>query len=150
MMKTIPERLVEIETNLAPWMAVGGLKTLRFSLALIYLWFGLAKLFSPADGLELVRGLMATTGLPGSTGMVLAVWEIAIGILFLRTQWTRYASLNAIVHLLGTFLPFLFLPALTVYEAPWLTLHGQFIIKNVTLLGAAVVVWAATVRRREG
>lgn len=137
----------DFEKQYAPLFAFVGIEAVRAGLVLIYLWFGLAKLFSPADGLELVTGLLDIFDLPSILATGLAVWEVIIGLLYLRPSLVRYAALNTVGHLLGTFLPLLLLPALTVVEAPWLTLHGQFIVKNLALLGGAALVWAFTIRR---
>lgn len=141
--------IAEIEPKIVVPLLTVGTEILRYGLILIYLWFGAAKLYAPGDGLELVSGLISMMMLPMFFGQLLALWEIAIAIMFMRTEWVRYAAINTIVHLLGTFLPMAFLPWLTINDWPWLTLHGQFVIKNVALVGAAMVVWAATIRRQQ-
>lgn len=132
------------------WLAVAGVESLRYGLALLYVWFGLAKLFAPGDGLAIVTDLIALFGLPAITSPLLAVWEVLIGLLFLRLVWARYAAVLASLHLIGTFAPLVFLPGLTFAQFPiWLTLAGQFIVKNIVLHGAVLVIWAVEIRRRE-
>lgn len=143
-----PRRFDDLEQRIAPSMARVGVKTLRYGLALLYFWFGAAKIWAPGEGLALVTDLFGLIGLPSVFGLVLAVWEIIIAALFVRKETISYAAPMATAHLIGTFLPMLALPALTWTLVPWLTLHGQFVTKNIVLLGGVWVVWAATIRMR--
>ena len=116
------------------------------SIGLVYLWFGSLKFFSgvsPAEKLaqdtidQLTFGLL----LPEISIILLAIWETLIGVLLLFSIWYRLALNIAVVHILFTFSPFLFFPDILWTDAPFgLTLLGQYIVKNVIILGALLVL----------
>lgn len=143
----ILQRYRRIEREAAPWLSEAGVKSLRWGLVIMYVWFGFAKLFAPGDGLGIVNGLIAMVGLPSSVVIGLGVWEILIGVLFIRSQWTRLAAALATVHLLGTFIPLFALREMTFAAPIWLTLQGQFILKNIALHGGAWILWGIALQR---
>lgn len=147
-MQLLPPRahaaLDRVERRVAPHLLPAGLHVVQYGIAVLFIWFGVAKLWSPGDGLELVAGVQMLFGLPGVFGMLLALWEVVIGAQFLSKQLVRYAAPQLLVHQAGTFLALVALPHLTWATFPWLTLHGQFVAKNVLIVGGALLVWHAT------
>jgi uncharacterized membrane protein YkgB len=134
------------DARIARWMAKHGVRLLRIAVGVVFIWFGALKLvpgLSPAEGL--VRETVSF--LPGSVFLpLLALWEMAIGIGFLLGRGLRLAILLLFLQMPGTLLPVLLLPerVFTVFPLG-LTLEGQYIVKNVVLISAALVV-GATVR----
>ena len=116
------------------------------TIGIVYLWFGLLKFFagvSPAEDLakatidRLTFGFLA----PELSILLLAIWETVIGLLLIGHLFEKFALKLALVHIILTFLPFLFFPDLVFSQAPFsLTLLGQYIIKNVIILGALIVL----------
>jgi len=135
-------------------MADHGLTLLRFALGVVFFWFGVLKLFpgaSPAEDLAARTIQSLTFGVvPPSVALpVLAVWEMAIGIGLFIGRWMRLTLLILFVQMLGTITPLLLFPAETFTVFPLApTLEGQYIIKNVVLVAAAIVL-GATVRGGE-
>jgi uncharacterized membrane protein YkgB len=127
-----------------------GHAALRYSLAVIFIWFGLLKPLglSPAAGLVLqtvdwMPLLSAETWLA-----VIGWWEVAIGVLFLFRPTLRFAIGLLALQMVGTFMPLVVLPEVTFQSgrAPYgLTLEGQYIVKNLLIISAAMVV-GGTVR----
>jgi hypothetical protein len=79
-------------------------------------------------------------------GPSLATWEVPIGIGLLTGRFLRITLLLLWVQMLGTMLPLVFFPSQTFSSFPFVpTLEGQYIIKNLVLVSAAIVV-GATVR----
>ena len=78
--------------------------------------------------------------------LILAVWECAIGV-GLLTGWAMRATLALLwLQMLGTFTPLILFPSETFTHFPWApTLEGQYIIKNLVLIAAGIVI-GATVR----
>jgi hypothetical protein len=77
---------------------------------------------------------------------VLAAWEVLIGLGLLTGRLLRITLLLLFVQMAGTLLPLVFFPAETFKHFPYApTLEGQYIIKNLVLVAAAIVV-GATVR----
>lgn len=132
-------------------MAGHGVTLLRISLGLVFLWFGALKLFpglSPAHDLaartieRLSRGLVG----PGVSVPVLAVWECLIGLGLLFGLYLRAVLLLLAAQMLGTLTPLVLFPGEVFTRVPYApTLEGQYIIKNVVLISAAIVL-GATVR----
>jgi uncharacterized membrane protein YphA (DoxX/SURF4 family) len=154
-MAEIPlEPLRPLDRRITAWMADHGLTLLRIALGIVFLWFGALKFFpglSPAEELAgrtietLTGGLVPTAvALP-----VLAAWESAIGIGLLVGRWMRAVLLLLFVQMLGTITPLALFPGETWSQFPIApTLEGQYIIKNVVLVAAAIVL-GATVRGGE-
>lgn len=110
-------------------------------MGLIYIWFGALKLAGMSTVVELVR-----SAYPGFASAplfcALAVLEIAIGLALLLGFWTRWAAAAAVLHLLGTFGVFFAAPRTAFLPAfPFLTLEGEFVLKNLVLLAAAIAIW---------
>ena len=147
-------RFDAIDRRVTTAMAAHGLTALRIALAIVFLWFG---------GLKLIPGLSPAEDLAGRTierltfGVVptavavpvLAIWEVAIGVGLLLGKWMRVTLLLLFVQMLGTVTPLILFPAETWVRFPLVpTLEGQYIIKNVVLVSAAIVL-GATVRGGE-
>jgi uncharacterized membrane protein YkgB len=147
----VPPRLEPVDARITTWMARRGVVLTRVALGLVFLWFGAIKLvpgWSPAEDLaartidRLTLGMVEpAVGLP-----VLAVWESLIGLGLLSGRFLRVTLLLLFLQMPGTMLPLFLFPAETFIAFPHApTLEGQYIIKNLVLLGAAIVV-GATVR----
>lgn len=132
-------------------MARHGLVLLRLSLAVVFLWFGALKFFpmgSPAEDLA-TRTISALTGgsvAPGVALPVLAAWECLIGLGLLTGRFLRATLLLLFLQMLGTLTPLVLFPHEVFARFPLMpTLEGQYIIKNLVLISAGVVL-GATVR----
>jgi len=114
------------------------------TVGIVYLWFGALKFFSgasPAETLAQQTIEALTFGLlePSASIILLALWETTIGILLITAIWRKTALLLALLHIILTFTPFLFFPDLVFTKIPFgLTLLGQYIIKNIIILGVLV------------
>lgn len=113
---------------------------LRYSLALIFIWFGILKPLGISPAEELVSRTIYWFN-PSWFLPFLGWWEVAIGICLLWRPLIRIGVFLLLLQLAGTFLPFLLLPEVVLGNSPFaLTLEGQFILKNLVLIGAALVV----------
>lgn len=120
---------------------------LRWSLGCVYFWFGALKLLDVSPAVPLVgQAFPPFITLPLYCG--LAFFEVAVGILFLAGLWTRWTLLAAIIHLLGTFGTLILAPS-AVFQGrfPFLTMEGEFVVKNVVLLAALYTIWKLEVAR---
>lgn len=78
---------------------------------------------------------------------ILGWWEIIIGVGLLYRPLIRMAIFLLFLQMPGTMLPLFILPEVCFNQYPWaLTIEGQYIIKNLVLVSAALVV-GGTVRR---
>ncbi|MBS3933801.1 MAG: DoxX family membrane protein [Truepera sp.] len=140
-----------VDVRITNWMARFGLLFLRVSLGLVFLWFGALKFFpglSPAQELATSTTEILTLGLiaPEVAILLLAAWECLIGLGLITGRFMRATLLLLFVQMLGTVTPLFFFPQEVFTRFPYaLTLLGQYIIKNVVLVGAGLVI-GATVR----
>jgi len=75
--------------------------------------------------------------------LLLAIWEVGIGVLFLSGRLTKFAAQAAVLHMIFTFMPLFFFPevSFSAEHAPFgFTIVGQYIVKNLVFLAALVVI----------
>jgi uncharacterized membrane protein YphA (DoxX/SURF4 family) len=132
-------------------MARYGIIAVRISLGIVFFWFGFLKFFpglSPAQELAAKTIRVLTFGVvpPEVSLPVLAAWECLIGIGLVLGKFLRAVLLLLFVQMLGTITPLVLFPDEVFQRAPYApNLEGQYIIKNIVLISAALVV-GATVR----
>lgn len=144
------EKLDPIDRAIASFMDRIGIRLLRFSLAIVFIWFGALKIVDMSPAHDLVRDTV--TWVPFDLFYpILGWWEVLIGLLLLYRPTLRVAVLLLFLQMPGTALPLFVLPEVTFSDFPFgLTLEGQYIIKNLTLVAAAMVVGGtARVRSRD-
>lgn len=150
-MRLTEEAVVEkyfkkIDQSVTRWMARTGLTFLRVGLGVIFLWFGVLKFFpglSPAE--NLVRNTIYFFD-PDIFIPVLAAWEALIGVGLITGKLMRLTLLLLFLQMPGTALPLLILPDVVWNVFPYgLTIEGQYIVKNLVLIGAGLVL-GGTVR----
>lgn len=126
------------------------LPLLRMSLGVVFVWFGALKLTWTTPVADLVAdtvpivpaGLFVTT---------LGAFEVLIGLALLVNRWTRVAALLMIMHLGGTFLVLVTQPEVAFQGGNplLLTMTGEFVVKNLVLITAGIVLIGAGLRGRE-
>ncbi len=120
---------------------------LSFSLGIIYLWFGSLKLFpgiSPAEELasETIARLTFHVFDTQLSLYLLAFWECTVGLLLVLNILRRISIPLAMIHIVLTFTPLVFMPELIFNDSPvMLTLTGQYIIKNLVIISVLLVLW---------
>ncbi len=144
-------RFDRLDRAITSWLARAGIVVLRLGLGLVFLWFGVLKFIpglSPAQDLAtrtIERVTLGAVG-PDVSLPILAAWESLIGLGLLSGRFLRATLFLLAVQMLGAATPLLLFPAETFTRFPYApTLEGQYIIKNVVLVGAAMVI-GATVR----
>lgn len=148
---TTEDRLVErylgpVDQAITRWMARAGIPVLRIGMGVVFFWFGILKLFpglSPAE--ELVRSTIYFVP-PEVFIPVLALWEALIGLGLITGRFMRLTLLLLFLQMPGTALPLVLLPEVVWTAFPYgLTLEGQYIVKNLALIGGGIVL-GGTVR----
>lgn len=136
-----------IDRRLTRWMAEHGLTLLRISIGLVFFWFGILKFWpdlSPADALaaatidKLFFGLVPET----MARISLAVLETAIGIGLITGRFLRVTLLLLVGQMFGTVTPLFLFPDVTWSDVLVPTLEGQYILKNVVIVSAALTIGA--------
>lgn len=144
----IKDWLDRLDRTIATWMNRHGRRVLRYTLGIVFIWFGLLKPL----GMSPVADLIASTVYIISPQLfvpILGWWEVAIGICLLFRPLIRLGILLLFLQIPGTFLPLVIVPSATWVSFPYApTIEGQFILKNLVIIGAALVV-GGTVREED-
>ncbi len=145
-MQTVEDRIAnkyfdQLDQQISTWMHHTGTPVLRIGLGIVFFWFGLLKFFpnlSPAEGL--VRNTVYFMN-PDIFLPILATWETVIGIGLITNKFMRVTLLLLFLQMPGTALPLIILPDVVWTVFPYgLTLEGQYIVKNLVLIGAGLVL----------
>lgn len=117
----------------------------RFGLFVVFFWFGLLKVLELSPASPLVRSLFEQT-IPfmeyPSFMFLFGFYEMLIGIMFLLKGYEREVIPLLFVHMFTTFLPLFMLPSVT-WISPFVpSLEGQYILKNLAIIAAAVGIAA--------
>jgi uncharacterized membrane protein YkgB len=125
-----------------------GMPFLRIGIGVIFIWFGLLKPLGLSPAAELLANTVYWWT-PEIVVPAIGWWEVAIGITFLIPQLTRVAIFLLAIQMPGTFLPLVLLPEVCFTVIPWgLTLEGQYIVKNLVIIGAALVIGSTIETKR--
>jgi len=139
------------DVRLTRWTARHGVALLRVSVGIVFLWFGVLKFFpglSPAQDLAArTIGALSFGLVPAAVAVpLLAALETAIGLGLVAGRFLRATLLLLLFQMAGTVTPLLLFPGETFTLFPIApTLEGQYILKNVVLVAAAILL-GATVR----
>lgn len=148
---TVAETYDRVDARITAFLARVGVPTLRIGLGIVFFWFGVLKFFpglSPAQDLaaRTIETLSGGLVQPAVSLPVLAAWECLIGLGLLTGRFLRPTLALLMLQMAGTITPLFIFPGETWIHFPYSpTLEGQYIIKNVVLIGAAMVV-GGTVR----
>jgi len=140
--------LRSVEATAHRWLIAHSIAILRVSIGAILLGFGVLKFFpgvSPAQGLVEKTTSMLTFGLvPGAIALVLvALLETVVGLWLISGRGMRGAVYLLGAQLVGIMSPLVLLPGRLFagpHGAP--TLEGQYVLKDVIIVGAALVLAA--------
>ncbi|MDQ6834674.1 MAG: DoxX family membrane protein [Actinomycetota bacterium] len=129
-----------------------SITALRIAVGAIFLLFGVLKYFpgvSPAQNLtEATTHILFLGIVPGNVAIVMiATLECFIGICLLANRWMRLAIWLLAIEFVGIISPvFVLTDRLFAgpHHAP--TLEGQYVLKDIILVTAALVIAAASFR----
>jgi putative oxidoreductase len=138
----VVDHAVELNHRFAPTL-------LRLALAAVFVWFGALKLAGVSPVQELIAQTLpfidADLAVPA-----LGIVEVGIGLVLAVGVLPRLTLLVLAGHLAGTFLTFL-----TASELMWgtnfleLTADGEFVVKNIVFISAALVLIGIYSRRAQ-
>ncbi len=114
---------------------------LRVALALIFLWFGALKLFGASPAVKIIEHTYWF--LPVKTFVVaIGVWEVLVGAGLLFKRALRCVLALLCLHMAGTFVALALAPVLFFQDGNLLrlTVEGEFVVKNIVLVAAALVI----------
>lgn len=139
--------LDRLDRRLTGAMRRWGPDIARVSLAIVFLWFGLLKVFGVTPVGELVAATMPWV--PSAWLVpVLGVFETLLGLALLFKVFLRTALGLLWLQLLGTFAVLVLLPHVAFQGGNplLLTVEGEFVVKNLVLIAAGIVI-GGTLRR---
>lgn len=113
-------------------------KLLVASLAIVYIAFGLPKIFGISSVQDLIQA-----GFPFFNITIiglLGVGEVIIGIALLYKKTRSIAAIGIILHLLGTFSTAIFNFNYFFNTKTIFTLEGEFVFKNIVFIALAIYI----------
>ena len=144
--KLIRKHLDKVDKLVTAWMAAYGIRILQFSLGVVFLWFGYLKFFpglSPET--ELIQKTLPFIDID-LLMPALALIESCIGFALIFNRFKRLTLALLFAQMGGTVLPLILLPDIVWNHFPYApTLEGQYIVKNLVLIGSGLAI-GATVR----
>ncbi len=151
-MSTLAPRFIQLENTIHRLLVTHSVSVLRIVLGATFLGFGLLKFFpdvSPAQALATDTIDTLTFGLIGPSASIYAVatLECFIGICLISGRGMRIAIWLLAIEFVGILSPLVLLPGRLFsgpHHAP--TLEGQYVIKDIILVGAGMVIAAGTFR----
>jgi uncharacterized membrane protein YphA (DoxX/SURF4 family) len=121
-----------------------SIPSIRLSFGVIFIWFGILKPLglSSAEGLLKATVIWLPFGSPEMWLIIIGFWEVVIGVFFFFKKTTRIAIILLLLQMVGTFMPLVVLTEVTFQANNFLlpTLEGQYIIKNLMIISAALVL----------
>ncbi len=143
------QRAREFDKRMVAFMNAYGVHLLRLSLAIVFIWFGALKV----TGKSPVHDLVARTVYwvdPDVVVPILGAWEIVVGVGLLFAAALRVTLFLFWMQMAGTFLVLIVRPDIAFQHGNFLllTTEGEFVIKNLVLIAAGLVV-GSTVRRKK-
>lgn len=139
-LQTYRERVDEVDDTVTTEMERWGVPVLRVAIAVVFVWFGALKVFGISPAGELVAATVYVVD-PAVFVPILGIWEVVIGLCLLYRPLIRLGIFLLFIQLPGTFLPIVLLPEVVFTAFPYgLTVEGQYIVKNLVIIGAALVI----------
>ena len=136
-----------LDMRMIQFMQAYGVSLLRIALGVVFVWFGALKIV----GRSPVSALVARTVYwisPEFFVPFLGMWEVLVGLGLLVPVALRLTLLLFWFQLAGTFLVLVLRPDIAFQGGNpiLLTTEGEFVMKNLVLIAAGLVV-GGTVRR---
>ena len=136
-----------VDAAMVGFMAAWGIRLLRICLGIVFIWFGALKVSGHSPVVALVAA--AVPWFPPETFVpFLGAWEILVGAGLLFRIALRLVLLLFWLQMAGTFLVLVLRPDIAFQGGNplLLTTEGEFVIKNLVLISAGLVV-GSTVHR---
>lgn len=141
--RTLPAAVRGVEEAFLSFVERYSLPFLRYSLAVVLVWFGTLT----ATGVGETANLVVTAlGIPptGHSLIVLGGWEVASGLALLYRRTIRLAAVLVAIYVAVTLIPLVAFPSETFAHFPYApSFEGVYIIKNWVLLGGVMTIGGA-------
>lgn len=123
------------------FLHVNRVTILQATLGLVFLWFGLLKLFGVTPVTELIGATVPWIPIEILIPL-LGVWECVIGGLLLWGKAVRLMLALFLAQMAGTFLVLVVQPqvAFQGFNPLLLSVEGEFVVKNLVLVAAGLSI----------
>ena len=139
--------ITDLDESISSMMNTYGIIFLRYSIGIIFIWFGILKPFGVSPAQDLVANTVYWFDNKLAFVKFLGWWEVAIGLTMCYKPMIRLSIFLLFVQMPGTFLPLILLPDICFTDFPFgLTLEGQYIVKNLIIISSGLVI-GGTVRK---
>ena len=137
------EKSLHFDSKISRLMAKLGHIAEKWLLGLLFVWFGSLKVLGQFSASSIIAKSVYLFD-PDMMVRFLGLWELAIGVFLLLKGTRRIAILLIVLRVPGTLLA-LILKYDVCFEGNIFlpTLQGQYLLKDLTLLGAAFVLGGA-------
>ena len=138
-----------VDARIVSFLRRWAIPALRVSLGVVFLWFGALKIFDITPVTNLVANTVYWVD-PDWFVPVLGVAEVFVGIGLLTKVGLRAVLGLFVAQMLGTFLVLVIQPDIAFQNGNVfkLTVEGEFVVKNLVLLSAGMVVGTQVRARR--
>jgi len=138
-----------LDTRMIAFMSAHGVHVVRIALAIVFIWFGVLKVTGRSPVADLVARTVYWVS-PAFFVPFLGLWEVTIGLGLLFAVALRLTLFLFWMQLAGTFLVLALRPDIAFQQGNplLLTTEGEFIIKNLVLIAAGLVVGGSVVHTR--
>ena len=135
------EWLKTLDASFIHFMARNGVRLLRWALAVVFIWFGMLKVVGRSPVADLVAQTVYWLP-PESFVPCLGIWEVLVGLGLLWAVALRLTLLLLWLQMAGTFLVLVLRPEISFQDGNLLllTTEGEFVIKNLVLITAGLVI----------
>jgi putative oxidoreductase len=136
-------RLRSVEANAVDRLRRISLPLLRLAIGIVFMWFGALKIANVTP----VGDFVANT-LPWFDRAwvvpALGIFEVLLGLALIAGKALSLVCAALVAHLCGTFLALVMQPSVTFQDGNplMLTTEGEFVVKNLVLIAAALVIAA--------
>ena len=141
--------LARLEDRWVHFALAHSSQSIRISLAIVFMWFGLQKLVQPATVFNMVIGTTDWFPLPPEFLLpAMGAVEVIMGFAFLCAGGVllRLALHFLVLHMLATFVVLALMPDVSFHKGNplLLTNAGEYVIKNLVLIASGLVLLAGT------
>ena len=138
---SLRNRWNRFDRQLVRFMAHYGIRFIRISLAIIFIWFGMLKAMGKSPVIELVSKTVYWFD-PKTFIPILGLWEMVVGLGLLFRFALRVTLFLFWLQLAGTFLVLVIRPDIAFQGGnPFLlTTEGEFVVKNLVLISAGLII----------
>lgn len=131
----------KVDAAITKFLRRWSIPALRVSLGIVFLWFGLLKVLDVTPVTDLVADTVYWVD-PDWFVPLLGFAEIAVGVALITGLALRAALAVFAAQMVGTFLVLVIQPDVAFQDGNIfeLTVEGEFVVKNLVLLSAGLVV----------